>query len=155
MTGIANDIGWMEIALQEAALAAKKNEVPVGAVLVREEKLVAKGGNSPISSNDPTAHAEINVLRLAGSYLENYRLTGTTLYVTLEPCVMCVGAILHARIARVVFGANDPKTGALISKYQIGRDGLGNHELQITGGVLADDCGTLLRDFFQRRRKSG
>lgn len=155
MTGMTNDIGWMEIALQEAALAAEKNEVPVGAVLVREERMIAKGSNCPISSNDPTAHAEINVLRMAGSHLENYRLTDTTLYVTLEPCVMCVGAILHARIARVVFGAADPKTGALVSKYRIGRDGLGNHELQVTGGILSEDCGMLLRNFFQKRRKSG
>lgn len=154
MTGSSNHIEWMQIALQEAVFAAEKNEVPVGAVLVSAGKLVAKAGNSPIADNDPTAHAEINVLRLAGKKLNNYRLPNTTLYVTLEPCIMCVGAILHARIDRVVFGATDPKTGALVSKYQIGNDNLGNHSMQVTGGILAEECGRLLREFFQRRRKS-
>ena len=145
----------MQIALEEAAFAAEKNEVPVGAVLVCADKMIAKAGNNPISTNDPTGHAEINALRLAGKELNNYRLPNTTLYVTLEPCIMCVGAILHARLARVVFGATDPKTGALVSKYQIGNDNLGNHSLQVTGGILAEECARLLQEFFQRRRKSG
>ena len=155
MTGSSKDIEWMQIALEEATFAARKNEVPVGAVLVSADKMIAKAGNNPISTNDPTGHAEINALRLAGKELNNYRLPNTTLYVTLEPCIMCVGAILHARLTRVVFGATDPKTGALVSKYQIGNDNLGNHSLQVTGGILAEECARLLRGFFQRRRKSG
>ena len=154
MALIHSNDDWMKIALEEAALASANNEVPVGAALVRGNMLLARAGNSPISTNDPTAHAEINVLRFAGQKTGNYRLPGTTLYVTLEPCIMCVGAILHARVHRVVFGATDPKTGALVSKYRIGSDGLGNHTLDVNGGILADECSNLLRSFFQERRKS-
>ncbi|MEE4240627.1 MAG: tRNA adenosine(34) deaminase TadA [Desulfopila sp.] len=148
-----NDIFWMEKALQQAKLAAEEGEVPVGAVLVREEMLLAEAGNGPIAASDPTAHAEIKVLRQAAARQGNYRLPGSTLYVTLEPCPMCAGAILHARVARVVFGATDPKTGALYSLYRMGRDGHCNHTLDVTMGILAEQCGDLLRGFFQAKRK--
>lgn len=153
MAEVSDDNQWMSLALEEAILASEKNEVPVGAVLVSNGNLIARAGNSPISTCDPTAHAEINVIRLAGKIAGNYRLPETTLYVTLEPCLMCVGAILHARIRRVVFGAYDPKTGALVSKYRLGNDGLANHSLEISGGVLAHESSKLLRHFFQKRRK--
>jgi tRNA(adenine34) deaminase len=148
----ANDEYWMRQALMYADRTAALGEVPVGAVLVCENRLLAGSGNIPISSNDPTAHAEILVLRAAAKKAGNYRLPGTTLYVTLEPCVMCMGAIIHARIQRLVFGAHDPKTGAAASVYQIGSDRLLNHSLQITGGVLADNSANMLKDFFAARR---
>jgi len=148
-----NDIEWMKVALEEAMLAAEKGEVPVGAVLVKDGKLVSSAGNCPISTSDPTAHAEINVLRKAAQQENNYRLPGTTLYVTLEPCTMCVGAIIHARVERVVYGAKDTKTGALVSLYTIGTDERLNHTLTISGGVLADKCSELLKDFFRKKRK--
>ena len=147
------DTFWMEKALRQAVLAARTGEVPVGAVLVREETLLAEAGNRPITSSDPTAHAEILVLRRAAALAGNYRLPGTTLYVTLEPCLMCAGAILHARVERVVFGATDPKTGALQSLYQIGTDDRGNHRFMVQGGVLRKQCSTLLQNFFAARRK--
>jgi tRNA(adenine34) deaminase len=153
MTTKRNDTEWMKIALEEAILAAEKGEVPVGAALVKEGKLVASAGNCPISTNDPTAHAEINVLRKAAKQENNYRLPYTTLYVTLEPCTMCVGAIIHARVERVVYGATDPKAGALVSLYTIGTDDRLNHSLTISGGVLADKCSELLKDFFRKKRK--
>lgn len=148
-----NDTFWMEKALQQAVLAARTGEVPVGAVLIREETLLAEAGNRPITTDDPTAHAEILVLRRAAALAGSYRLPNTTLYVTLEPCLMCAGAIIHARVARVVFGAADPKTGALQSLYQIGTDGRGNHTFMVQGGVLSKQCATLLQDFFAARRK--
>ena len=144
---------WMQQALLQAERAAADGEIPVGAVLVGPDGLLAAAGNSPISSNDPTAHAEIIAIRKGAAYLENYRLPGTTLYVTLEPCVMCMGAILQARIKRLVYGAADPKTGAARSVYTLGSDGLLNHTIDITGGVLAVQCSNLLKEFFQRRRK--
>ena len=153
MTTKRNDTEWMKIALEEAILAAEKGEVPVGAALVKEGKLVASAGNCPISTNDPTAHAEINVLRKAAKQENNYRLPDTTLYITLEPCTMCVGAIIHARVERVVYGATDPKAGALVSLYTIGTDDRLNHSLTISGGVLADKCSELLKDFFRKKRK--
>lgn len=143
----------MEVAIKQAISAAEHGEVPVGAVLVVNEKIIAKAGNRPVSGSDPTAHAEIIALRKGARQLNNYRLPGSTLYVTLEPCPMCVGAMLHARITEVVFGATDPKTGALISKYHMGRDGRSNHILEVTGGILAEQCGRLLKDFFANRRK--
>ncbi len=146
------DIGWMRIALNEACNSSTFNEVPVGAVITDGSKLIATAGNSPISTNDPTSHAEINAIRLAAGKLENYRLTGTTIYVTLEPCIMCMGAIIHSRIERLVFGAFDPKTGAAVSKYQIGGDGLLNHNLVVQGGLLEEECGDLLKTFFRKRR---
>lgn len=146
------DLKWMRIALNQAELAARQGEIPVGAVLVNNDYELARSGNSPISTNDPTAHAEILALRKAAIKENNYRLPGSTLYVTLEPCIMCVGAIIHARVKRVVFGAFDPKTGALISCYQIGRDGVLNHTLEVCGGVLAAECSELLKNFFAKKR---
>jgi len=147
------DEKWMNQALEQARIAAAHGEVPVGAVLTEAGSLLAVAGNSPICLNDPTAHAEILVLREAAAKKGNYRLPGTTLYVTLEPCVMCIGAILHARIERLVFGALDPKTGAVQSCYMIGSDGLLNHRLEITSGILGDSCSTILKDFFLPRRE--
>jgi tRNA(adenine34) deaminase len=149
-----NDIQWMKRALTEAMNASKRGEVPVGAVLIRNNILISKGGNSPISLNDPTAHAEIIVIRSAAATINNYRLSGTTLYVTLEPCVMCVGAMLHARIDRLVYGAPDPKSGAVSSLYNIGSDGLLNHNLTITGPILEQKCSSILKNFFTERRKT-
>ena len=146
------DEKWMRLALGLAEIAATRGEVPVGAVLVEDQSLLASAGNSPISLNDPTAHAEILALREAASRKGNYRLPGTTLYVTLEPCIMCMGALLHARISRLVFGALEPKTGAVQSCYAIGSDGLLNHRLEITSGVLGDTCSIMLKDFFRARR---
>ncbi len=146
----------MQKAIIQAKLAAEAGEVPVGAVIRRDNCLLAEAGNSPVRDNDPTAHAEINVLRLACNLEKNYRLPGTTIYTTLEPCIMCMGAIIHARIERLVFGAADPKTGAAGSLYTLGRDGRLNHTLEINGGLLADESARLLKDFFrQRRLKTG
>lgn len=146
------DQGFMRAALQLAREAAAADEVPVGALVVVDGQIVGRGFNQPILRHDPTAHAEIMALRDAASRLGNYRLPGSTLYVTLEPCVMCSGAIMHARVQRVVFGAHDPKTGAAGSVIDLyGEDRL-NHHAQIEGGVLADECGALLSNFFAARR---
>lgn len=146
------DEHWMQQALDLATAAAQDGEVPVGAVLVAGEILVAGGRNRPIVAHDPSAHAEIDCLRAAGQAAGNYRLTGTTLYVTLEPCLMCVGAIVHARVARVVFGAHDPKSGAVTSVCRgFELPGL-NHRVTAAGGVLEEQCGALLRAFFRERR---
>ena len=150
----AKDEKWMRLALDLAEIAAARGEVPVGAVLVENESALASAGNSPISLNDPTAHAEILVLREAASRKGNYRLPGSTLYVTLEPCIMCMGALLHARVSRLVFGALDQKTGAAQSRYAIGSDGRLNHHLEITSGILGDSCSIILKDFFRARRGS-
>lgn len=152
---IRTDEYWMQQAFDFARQAARQGEVPVGAVLVLDDQLLAGAGNAPIANNDPTAHAEILTLRAGAKILGNYRLLNTTLYVTLEPCVMCMGAIIHARITRLVYGATDPKTGAASSIYQIGRDGLLNHQLALIGGVLADSCSELLKEFFREKRKNG
>lgn len=145
----------MELALVEARLAAERGEVPVGALVVSPEgEPLARDGNRTIELADPSAHAEMLAMRAAGIKLGNYRLTGCTLYVTLEPCVMCAGAMVHARIGRLVYGASDPKTGAIASVYRIGRDGRLNHRLEITSGVLADEAGSLLRFFFKERRNN-
>ncbi len=137
-------------ALAEAAAAA--GEVPVGAVVVKDGVVVGRGSNRPIGTHDPTAHAEIVALRDAASRLANYRLTGCELYVTLEPCAMCVGAMLHARLARVVFGAGDPKTGACGGALALSAESKLNHQTAFEGGVLAGPCGDLLRRFFAERR---
>lgn len=144
----------MRHALNLAAQAAEQGEVPVGAVIVNDGQLIAEGANRPISGHDPTAHAEIVALRTAGEAENNYRLPGHTLYVTLEPCVMCAGAILHARIERVVFGAWDPKAGAVSSVYDVLSVPRLNHSVEWTGGVLEEECGEILRSFFRERRKS-
>jgi tRNA(adenine34) deaminase len=146
-------IQWMLLALEQARKSALAGEVPVGAVLVHQEHLLAAAGNQPIGSLDPTAHAEILAIREAARRLGNYRLPGTTLYVTLEPCIMCMGAIIQARIERLVFGASDPKTGAVESCYRIGTDALLNHTLAIESGILADECGEILKEFFQGKRR--
>lgn len=145
----------MELALEEARRSAARGEVPIGAVLVDEEgNLLARNGNRSIELCDPSGHAEILVLREAGRRLANYRLTGTTLYVTLEPCVMCAGALVHARVRRLVYGAADPKTGGVVSVYGVGSDNRLNHLLEIQGGLLAEESAALLRDFFASRRST-
>ena len=143
----------MQAALELAQTAGEHGEVPVGAVLVREGVIVGRGANAPVSLHDPTAHAEILALRDAGKNLGNYRLPGLTLYVTLEPCAMCVGAILHARVARVVFGAADPKTGAAGSVLNLFAEPRLNHHALLQGGVMAESCGALLSAFFAQRRQ--
>jgi tRNA(adenine34) deaminase len=151
---VLSDADYMQLALKQAELAAERGEVPVGAVLVDARGAVlACDGNRPIEYSDPSAHAEMVVLRQAGSLLNNYRLAGTTMYVTIEPCVMCAGALVHARVSRVVYGADDPKAGGMVSRYQVGRDGLLNHSLEVTGGILGEQCAAVLRAFFQRKRK--
>ena len=147
------DQHYMRLAIAQARLAEEHCEVPVGAVLVRDDEVVGVGWNQPIGTHDATAHAEIMALRDAGSRESNYRLPGTTLYVTLEPCPMCAGAIVHARVERVVYGAADPRSGAAGSVFDLlPSDSRFNHRTLAEGGVLADECASLLRDFFQARR---
>ena len=148
------DNHFMRLALAEARKAGERGEVPVGAVLVDgQQNVLSVAGNNSIGKSDPAGHAEMIVLREAGSKIGNYRLLDTTLYVTIEPCMMCAGAIIHARVSRLVFGAKDPKTGGVVSCYQVGSDGKLNHQLQVEGGVWADECSTLLKDFFKRKRQ--
>ena len=147
-----NDEQGMRLALQQARLAADAGEVPVGAVVVQNGQVIAVGRNAPIASHDPTAHAEVVALRAAARVLGNYRLDGCTLYVTLEPCAMCSGAMLHARVDRVVFGAPDPRTGVAGSVLNLFGHTQLNHQTQVTGGVLADECAQLLKDFFKPKR---
>lgn len=149
---IQRDESWMQEALALARKAEAEGEVPVGAVLVKEGEIIARGWNHPIVAHDPTAHAEIVALRNAAQALGNYRLTGSTLYVTLEPCAMCAGAMVHARIGRLVFGATDPRAGAAGTVFNLVQADALNHRLEVTGGVLAQDCGTLLKRFFAGRR---
>ena len=146
------DRQFMQQALEQAKLAAIAGEVPVGAVLVRDGQVISTGFNQSISKSDPSAHAEMMALRAAAHDESNYRLPGTTLYVTLEPCTMCAGAILHARVERVVFGATDPKTGAAGSVLNIFSEKQINHQTQVDGGIMGEECGQLLRDFFKERR---
>jgi tRNA(adenine34) deaminase len=143
---------WMREAIGLACQARSRGEVPVGAIVVREGAIVGRGGNAPIVANDPTAHAEIAALRDAGRVVGNYRLPDCELYVTLEPCAMCAGAIMHARIRRVFFGAKDPKTGACGSVVDLFAERRLNHHATVVGGVLADECGALLSTFFATRR---
>lgn len=142
----------MHTALELAKQAEASGEVPIGAVVVKDGEIVGRGFNAPISRRDPSAHAEMMALRDAAQYLDNYRLVGCELFVTLEPCLMCAGAIMHARIARVVYGARDPKTGACGSVIDAFAERRLNHHASVTGGVLAEECGTLLSNFFARRR---
>jgi len=155
---VEQDLYWMQRALQLAQRAADSGEVPVGAVVVNEENiLLGEGFNCPITTWDPSAHAEIIALRHASGTTKNYRLPATTLYVTLEPCIMCVGAMLQARIARLVFGALDPKTGAVLSVFNIldaTYQGKLNHKIAYTSGILAKECGELLTKFFRQRREA-
>jgi tRNA(adenine34) deaminase len=150
-----SDAEFMSEALTLAMSAGQAGEVPVGAIVVCDGQIVGRGYNAPISSHDPSAHAEIQALRAAALALRNYRLAGCTLYVTLEPCAMCAGAIQHARVARVVFGAADPKTGACGSVVNLFAEPLLNHHAQIEGGLLAEQCGEVLTNFFRERRAAG
>ena len=146
------DQKWMQIALDLAHEAALNNEVPVGAIVVKEGVIIGRGSNAPISLQDPTAHAEIQALRQAAAYLGNYRLVDCTLYVTIEPCAMCAGAIQHARIARLVYGASDAKTGACGSVINLMAETKLNHHCEVVGDVLATECGAVLSAFFKQRR---
>jgi len=150
---MTDDAGYMQLALEQAELAAQAGEVPVGAVLVLEDGQVFTSHNAPISLHDASAHAEMRVIRAACAATQNYRLTGSSLYVTLEPCAMCSGAIIHARIKRIIFGATDPKTGAVRSLYQLLSDTRLNHQPQVSAGILADESSRLLKHFFKCRRK--
>ena len=143
----------MQIALDLAQQAAIAGEVPVGAIVVKNGEIIGRGSNAPITTHDPTAHAEIRAMRDAAKHLGNYRLVGCTLYVTLEPCAMCCGAIQHARIAKLLYGASDPKTGACGSVVNLMAEPKLNHHAEISGGVLAEPCGALLSSFFSERRK--
>jgi len=149
---MSKDEKWMQIALNEANLAMNENEIPVGAVLVKNGKLIAQSHNQPIGKNDPTAHAEIVLLRKAAEKQKNYRLIGSTIYVTLEPCAMCFGAMVHARIERIVFGASDFKTGVCGSCINLNKENFFNHKIAITGGVLENESSELLKKFFKSRR---
>jgi len=142
----------MRLALAEAQKAAVCGEVPVGAVLFLDNEIIARAGNNLIAAGDPVGHAEIRVLRKGASHMGNYRLPGSTLYVTLEPCPMCASAMIHARIKRLVFGATDPKGGGVVSQYKIGQDGRLNHGFAVSGGILAEKCGLILKEFFRKRR---
>lgn len=149
---MSDDTFFMSRAVVLARQARRAGEVPVGAVIVREGQVIAEAANAPIAGQDPTAHAEILALRAAGETLGNYRLPGTTLYVTLEPCPMCAGAMVHARVSRLVYGAADPRTGAAGSVFDLVRSPALNHQVDVTGGILADECGELLKAFFRARR---
>ncbi|MCH8544248.1 MAG: tRNA adenosine(34) deaminase TadA [Alcanivorax sp.] len=148
-----DDERWMAQALALAAEAAEQGEVPVGALVVLDGEVIGRGWNQPISSHDPTAHAEIVALRDAAQALGNYRLSGATLYVTIEPCTMCFGAMMHARIARLVYGATEPRAGTCVSQLRLPEQTFYNHRLEVAGGVLAERSATLLRAFFARKRR--
>ena len=150
-----NDEYWMKRALELATKAEQAGEVPVGAVIVLNDELIAEGWNRPVGSSDPTAHAEIVALRAAGRKLDNYRLLDTELYVTLEPCPMCVGAMLHARVKRVIYAATDPKTGALGGTYDLLNSVGHNHAFEVTRGVLAEESRVMLQAFFRQKRNEG
>jgi tRNA(adenine34) deaminase len=152
MKQVELDRQFMQQALEQAGLAALAGEVPVGAVMVCNGEVIARAFNQPITKHDPSAHAEMLVLRQAALSAENYRLPGTTLYVTLEPCTMCAGAMLHARVDRIVYGAADPKTGAAGSVLDVFSSKQINHQTVVEGGVMAQECGQLLRNFFKERR---
>ena len=149
---MASDLDFMEVALEEARGAAGEGEVPIGAIVVHEGKILARAGNRTIRDCDPTAHAEIIVLREASRVLGNYRLAGTTLYVTIEPCSMCAGAMIQARVPRLVYGADDPKGGAVRSCFEILSDRRLNHGVEVTAGVLAAECAAVMQTFFAERR---
>jgi tRNA(adenine34) deaminase len=152
MTADTRDVAFMQRALDLAARAEAEGEVPVGALVVLNEEVIGEGWNRPIAGHDPTAHAEIVALRAAAQHLRNYRLTGATLYVTLEPCPMCAGAMVHARIGRVVYGATDPIAGSAGSAFNILQAETLNHRIEIVSGVMADESSKRLREFFRRKR---
>ena len=149
---MSDDEQWMNLAIKQAVKAEEKGEVPVGAILVKDGLLIAKAHNQPISKNDATAHAEIQLIRFAGKELQNYRLNGSTLFVTLEPCAMCFGAMIHARVKRIVYGAYDQKTGVCGSSEDLTNANCFKHEINITGGVSENICSQLLQTFFKSRR---
>lgn len=151
----SRDRDFMLLALEQARLGAAQGEVPVGAVLVVDGEVIGKGYNSPIGRHDPSAHAEMVAVRAAAESLANYRLPGSTLYVTLEPCSMCAGLIVHARIGRVVFGAREPRAGVAESQGRFFEQGFLNHRTLVEGGVLAEECGAVLAEFFRARRRKG
>ena len=151
----SQDEHFMQLALQQAQQGAALGEVPVGAVLVLQGEVIGVGFNCPISTHDPSAHAEMVAIRAAARQVGNYRLPGSTLYVTLEPCSMCAGLIVHARIARVVFGASEPKAGVVQSRGEFFAQGFLNHRVLVEGGVLADECSAALSAFFKARRQQG
>lgn len=148
----SRDEHFMRLALDQARLGAVQGEVPVGAVLVRDGEVVGSGFNAPISRHDPSAHAEMVAIRAAAEAAQNYRLPGTTLYVTLEPCSMCAGLIVHSRIARVVYGASEPRAGVAVSQGRFFEQNFLNHWVRVEGGVLAEECGAVLKEFFKARR---
>jgi tRNA(adenine34) deaminase len=149
---VALDQFWMQRALELAALAEQQGEVPVGAIVVKDDQVIGEGYNAPISLNDPTGHAEIRALRQAAAQIGNYRLLNCSLYVTIEPCLMCVGALVHARIKELVYGAPEPKTGAVSSAFAVLNAASHNHQVQVRHGILAEECAARLQAFFQRRR---
>ena len=150
---LSSDTAWMELALEQAQLAEQAGEVPVGALIVKEGEIVGRGHNRNLLDNDPTAHAEIVALRQAGSRLGNHRLTGCVMYATIEPCAMCAGAMVHARLARLVYGATDPKAGAAGSVLDLLNHPRFNHQVKVTPGVLQEKCAEILKVFFQARRR--
>ncbi len=147
-----NDLEFMQVALQEARAAAEADEVPIGAILVKDGEIVGRGNNRTIRDCDPTAHAEIVALREAARSAKNYRLMGTTLYVTIEPCAMCAGAIIQARVSRVVYGADDPKGGAVRSCFEVLSHAKLNHQVEVTPGIMAEESAAILQEFFGARR---
>jgi tRNA(adenine34) deaminase len=148
----SRDEHFMRLALEQARLGAAQGEVPVGAVLVRDGEVIGSGFNAPISRHDPSAHAEMLAIRAAAEAAQNYRLPGSTLYVTLEPCSMCAGLIVHSRIARVVYGAAEPRAGVAVSQGRFFEQNFLNHWVRVEGGVLAEECGAVLKEFFKARR---
>jgi tRNA(adenine34) deaminase len=154
ISATGQDEYFMRLALGEARKAGKGGEVPVGAVIVDgQQNILAAAGNNSIGASDPAGHAEMIVMRTAGKVMGNYRLLNTTIYVTIEPCVMCAGAMIHARVGRLVYGARDPKAGGVVSCYQIGRDGRLNHGFNVDGGILAEESADLLTAFFKKKRE--
>jgi len=153
VTNIHSDEYWMQRALEAAQQAMLMDEVPVGAVIVKNDELIATANNASITHNDPTAHAEVVALRIAAEQLQNYRLVDTTLYVTLEPCMMCAGAMLHARVKRLVFGAGDPKTGVAGGRFDWLVDENHTHTIEVVGGIMREECSAILKSFFQDKRK--
>ena len=150
---LPDDLTCMELALAEARMAAEAGEVPVGALVINKGEIIGRAGNRNLRDHDPTAHAEILALRQAAQHLGNHRLTGCTLYATIEPCAMCAGAVIHARIARLVYGAKDPKAGAAGSILEVINHPRLNHKMEVVSGVLGDRCSEILQDFFRRRRE--
>lgn len=147
-----DDAAWMELALEQARLAAEAGEVPVGALVIRDGEIVGQGHNRNLLDHDPTAHAEIVALRQAAEHLRNHRLGGCTVYATIEPCSMCAGTLIHARVSRLVYGASDPKAGAAGSVLKVLNHPDLNHKIEVTAGILSDKCSEILQEFFRRKR---